>query len=506
MNKPFGNRWTIARLLQFEQCQSRDKHSDAHSITARDRALFHSLADSERTRPRAYLAWLQDCLSRSPLLPDAGDMFARAYQVSTLLLVLMGLLLGSALCFGALNYDGTVPINVALFLALIVLPQLLMLALLLLSVVFSLLNSGWFRAWYRPLAALGRRLLGWSWQVFGAKPGGEDRNDALLSAEIFNQCFGLHGSLFATRVLRMFQVMGMAFNIGVIVSLVLLLAITDRSFGWQSSLTDSASTVAQLVAALAWPWRDIWGEGIGFPSLPQIQASRIFLDAESASLDNHALKAWWPFLLLCVLFYGLIPRLLAYLFAVVRERWLLSQVTFDAYHYQGLWRRMQSIELTSQGQPSPHSAEASQAQTPMANSSSDIANAYVLQDTLSRYSQGYLSRWLPSGQTQPSILATEQLSAIPSAASQPVYLIVEGWQPPIEEVLKAVTELAQRLAQDQSDLHLLLLGKPGAAGSKPISARLADVWRKKLDLYQQANIIVHAPIVDAPSHTAAGSS
>lgn len=497
MNKPLGKRWTIARLLQFEQYQSQDEHSDAQSITTRDRALFQSLDEKQRTRPRAYLAWLHERIPAQPLAPDTGLLFVRSYQGASWLMIVVGLLMGAMVCFGALNYDQAMPVNVAIFLALIVLPQLLMLGLLVFSVVLSLLGGSWFSAWYRPAASIGQRLMNLFWRQDSIKNGAESSDDAVLKGEVLKQCFGLHSGIFANRTLRLFQVLGIAFNCGVILSLLLLLAITDRAFGWQSSLTESPEVVAQIVTSLAWPWREIWGAGIGFPTLEQIQSSRILLNSAGVDYQSMALKAWWPFLLLCVVFYGLLPRVLVYLFALVREPWLLSRLGFDSFHYQELWRRMQSIDLRSSGQPSTHSVEASETRTPMTQVSDGISCAYILQNSLERYQEQYLISWLPKSTAQCDLIEVESLAAISTEQQESAYVVIEGWQPPIEEVLLAVVDLAKRLASDKLDLHLLLLGKPSKAGSKPVTPRQADVWRKKLDIYQQANIIVHASVSDA---------
>ncbi|BFM09326.1 DUF2868 domain-containing protein [Halioxenophilus aromaticivorans] len=489
MKKPVGPRWTLSHLLQFEQYLKLDEQTDSAAQAQRDRSVFQRLPANQHTRPRAYLAWLAQRVNQSPLAVDAGALFNRAYGGTLWMLLLIGFFMGAAMSYGALYYDGTVPVNVAIFLALLVLPQLLMLVLLVLSVLLSLLAGRWFSAWYRPAAKLMQTLLAASWRRLVARPGGAQQDQQQLQQELLQQTLGLHGPLFANRALRLFQVVGVAFNLGALACFVLLLAVTDRAFGWQSSLTDSPALVEQIVSGLAWPWREWLGAGVGYPSLAQIEQSRIVLAAQS-SIPQAA--AWWPFLLLCVVFYGLLPRIAVYLFAALREHWLLSRLSFDTFHYQELWRRMQSIQLHSFGHASPHTAEASTVHTPITAQQTISANAYVLQDTLARYRQADLIHWLPFASSEQQLLIIDAFSDIAPAAGKPIYVVVEGWQPPIEEVLLALVDAAKRAAEQHSDLHILLLGKPGKVGNKPISPRMAEVWRKKLDLHQQANILVHA--------------
>ena len=492
MKTPVGPRWTLPHLLRFEQYLKLDDQAPTAALARRDRSLYQTLDRDQQTRPRAYLAWLGVRLGEAPLEADAGGIFSRAYGVTTWVAIGIGVLLGSTLCYGALHYDGTVAVNVAIFLFLLVLPQLIMLALLLWTVLLSVLGGGWFGAWYRPAVAMMQTLLTASWRRLAGHTGGQSHDQRQRQAQLLKQTLGWHGPLFANRALRLFQVLGIAFNVAVLGCFLLLLAVTDRAFGWQSSLTDSAAFIEKLVSTLAWPWRHWWGPGIGYPSLEQIEQTRIVLAGTSQTVAPLTGTAWWPFLLLCVFCYGLVPRFAVYLFAVLREHWLLARLSFATYHYQELWRRMQSIELQSFGQASPHTAEAKSAHTPVAADQTIHANAYVLADTLARYRKSDLIHWLPFAHSDQQLLEVKTLAEINAGDKEPIYLVLEGWQPPIEEVLLALIAVARKAQQQQVDLHLLLLGKPGKSGAKPISPRMAEVWRKKLDVYQQANILVHA--------------
>lgn len=510
-----GQRWAIPQLLQFEQYRAIDESQSDADLSERDRSLFQSLPNDLRARPRAYWQWLQRRRQLAPLDVDAGVLFQHAYRGATLVMAMLGLLLGAGVCYGALYYDGTIPVNVALFLAVIVLPQIAMLVLLLLTILLSLVGKNWFAAWYRPAIAVVQWLVSKFWSAASRRNSTEAQQDQALRGEILQQAINLHRPIFANRALRLFQVMGIGFNVGVVVCMLTLLAITDRAFGWQSSLLDVAPSVAQIVTALAWPWRELWGPGVGLPTLDQIENTHIVLGAGSVELQRTDFKAWWPFLLLCVLFYGLVPRLLTWFFAVLREHWLLAKVDFAAYHHQGLWRRMQSIELSSRGRPSQHTPEPNQASTQLAGFNAVQGLVFVLRNSLQRYPAEYLAAWLPTNNPVASnnplasnepidsnsdkLRAVDHLEDVQPGKGKPAYLILEGWQPPIEEMLAELVALAGKLQQQGSDLHLLLLGKPGGAGSKPITERLAEVWRKKLDHFQQANIIVHADLAATES-------
>lgn len=491
--------WSIGQLLRFEQYRHLDREQDDDTLARRDRALWQQYQDdggNRQNRSELYLWWLQQRQQQQPLTPDAGQLFGHSLTLASHLLFILGLLSGIGITASALQYDGTVPVNVALFLGLLVAPQLLLLLVLVVSLMLALSGSGAFVAWYQPALAAARGLWQWLWRRDSrVDQSGSARDESRLQGQILQEVLDLQRPLFANRALRLMQGFGIAFNLGVVACLLVLLAFTDRAFGWQSSLTGSADTVAALVQGLAWPWRG-WFEA-AVPTLEQIRHTHILLGQTSLTTDPQVaadFRAWWPFMLMTVLVYGLLPRLLVWGLAVWREGALLQQLDFDAYHYQSLWRRMQSLALSSQGKPAPHSSEAVEVHTPLADLTplAEVVqpHLFVLADTLSRYPEEYLQHWLPeAGLASRPLRQVATLADVDADSS--AWLVLEGWQPPIEETLHQLALLATRLGESGSELHLLLLGKPATTGSKPVTPRLAEVWRKKLDLLQRHNILVH---------------
>nr|WP_281423974.1 DUF2868 domain-containing protein [Oceanobacter mangrovi] len=349
----------------------------------------------------------------------------------------------------------------------------------------------------------------WLWNRFwksGARQqfSREQVDDARIRGQLLNQLAQRYKPLFANRAMRLFQVMGIGFNLGALLCVLVLLAVTDRAFGWQSSLTTSAETVHGLVSTLALPWSWLWGEGTGWPSLQQILNTQIRLGQGGQDFAAADFRVWWPFMLLCVLVYGLLPRLLVWAITWLREGRLLDALTFDGYHDQALWRRMHSVAFSSQSLPSDHQGEAATVQTPLQQISASESHLFVLADTLKRYPTAGLQAWL--SQSTGAVSEVQPIERLADLASNhSCWLILEGWQPPIEETLQQLKQLADGLIRQQADLHLLLLGKPLPPGSdsdgntserpgKPLSARQAEVWRKKLDLLQCANILLHADV------------
>lgn len=518
--------WSIAALLQFEQFREQDRHQDETVLAERDRRIWRECQASGVINGRAqvYRFWLWKRQQQTDSQGfDAGLLFRQTLTGVSVVLMLLGVFSGICLAGSALYYDGSVPVNVALFLGVIVAPQLLLLLGLVVSVVLSALLPGWFASWYQPPLLLLRWLHERIWKRAlryanrsgsadrsadrgtGKNIGGEQQDDRKVRQQLLAQLFDLYRPLLAIRALRLMQLMGIAFNVGVLATLLVLLAFTDRAFGWQSSLTSSPDTVMSILEVLARPWTLLAGAGVALPNADQIAATHIQLGGVAGSFQGAEFRAWWPFLLCSVLVYGLLPRLLVWGWALLRESQLLMRVDFDGYHYQSLWRRMQSIDLHSQSHDYAASVEAPQVLAPVQPVQAVSQQVFVLMDTLQRYSRDWLLGWLPPAPGSHQLLAVATLDGIDAADSAAVWLVVEGWQPPIEETLAELAATANRLQQQGADLHLLLLGKPSVAGGKPVTARLAEVWRKKLDLLQCPNLIVHADLqAGADTHAIQG--
>ena len=501
--------WSIAALVRFEQCCEQDRQHDDARLVERDRRIWRDFQTSQAPQNRrcAYHFWLQRVADKTG--PDAGRLYQQALLSATLLLAVLGLLSGVGLAASALVYDGLVPVNVALFLGLLVAPQVLLLIGLMLVALASRLAPDWLAAWYQPPWLLLRWLQGRLWSRFvttADSHSGEARDKRRLRQQVLQQAWELHRPLLLNRLLRLMQVTGIAFNLGVLGTLLVLLAFTDRAFGWQSSMTTSTDAVESLLAALALPWSWLPGAQPWIPDAGVIAATHIQLGAAPAVFDQPAYRAWWPFLLMTVLVYGLLPRLLVWGFAIWREHRLLAAVDFDGYHYQALWRRMQSVDvqaqaLTTNGTDLP--AEPVQWQQTLEPVGPEGLDVSVLADALSRYSEDWLLQRLPTGEHRLQVVAS--LREVQGASDEPVWLVIEGWQPPIEEFLAELAQLAQRLQALGCELHLLLLGKPAAGGSKPVTPRMAEVWGKKLDLLMYTHLHVHADSA-APDAQAQGES
>ncbi len=138
--------------------------------------------------------------------------------------------------------------------------------------------------------------------------------------------------------LALTQAFAVAWNIGILVTLLGHVATTDLAFGWQSTLNASAERVHRITQVVAAPWSGLIKHA--HPTLEQVRASRFIYSEGVKTLDLGAAVSWWPFLTCAVAFYGLLLRGLFLLFCAWKTRRTLASLPFDHHECNALLRRL----------------------------------------------------------------------------------------------------------------------------------------------------------------------
>ena len=272
---------------------------------ARDRAVGRSLDAADQLG--RIQAWWREVRpgDGSPL----GVRLLGLVRLATVVLFAIGLLFGVGVGSLAFAYDGSHPVNLLALLGVLVgMP----LGLLLLTLVFllpgripglasvreavSVLNpSRWAGAWLDRFSGL---------TLYGGFSDGQ--------------------SGFARWQLMVFsQWLACGFFVGVLLVGWILVAVTDLAFGWSTTLNLDAGSVHNLFGTLAAPW--VSWLPVAAPDLTLVEASRFYrLESDPVSASRAVqLGGWWPFVLMCVLTYGLAPRLML----LVVGHWRLAAAT-----------------------------------------------------------------------------------------------------------------------------------------------------------------------------------
>lgn len=292
----------LADTVDIRRWLEADADQAFESRVARDRAIGRDLSsDDEVDRVLTWWRRVGPGADRT----STGNRVAVLARLASVLLLVGGILLGLGLGSVAFAYDGQHPVNVLALLGVLVgVPFVLLLftlAFLLpgtlpgfraIRETVSVINPGrWIGAWLDRYAGL---------DLFGG--------------------FSVASGGFARWQLTVFsQWLAVGYFAGVLTAGVVLVTVTDLAFGWSSTLTLDANAVYRLFAAISLPWQD-WFPG-AVPDAALVEVSRYYR-LESVAVDSDqaaALGAWWPFVLMTIVIWGLTPRLLLLLVA----RWRL---------------------------------------------------------------------------------------------------------------------------------------------------------------------------------------
>lgn len=277
-------------LAHLDRQLSADSERPLRELAARDRKIGQSLGPGTNTE--RLLAWLDTVDTEA----GRGLRLEAIAGSITLWLGVSGLLAGISVMSGLLLVGRQQPVNVLLFLALFIGTQLL---LVLLTLVVAI-GASRGRALHLPLEGLNPvRLL---WQ----------RALARLNMTLGQRRYAVIGRL---ALLRWGQLFGVWFNLGAAAAFMVVLLVTDRSFGWSSTLDISDGVIWHLTHWLSAPWA-AWLPGATISpdviAATRFRALQLVFDAGQSA----AMRSWWPFLFMCMVFYGLLPRLL--LWSLVR--------------------------------------------------------------------------------------------------------------------------------------------------------------------------------------------
>jgi len=156
------------------------------------------------------------------------------------------------------------------------------------------------------------------------------------------------------------QRFGIGFNLGLLFAMLALhLPLVDLRFGWQSTYPITAAQMHAAVQVVATPWR--WVLPQAQPTAEQIAATRHGHGQRSDTLPPDAAHAWWPFLVLSVACYGLLPRGVLLLGMQALQRRRLAGLRFDHPEANALWRRLAGPVVHTVDSPGPRPGPAAAA-------------------------------------------------------------------------------------------------------------------------------------------------
>jgi len=496
-------KWRIPDLIDFEyllRARSNKNLDDAAGDADRRiyQAFIHNHPDMAEKpgsirRRTLFRYWLSR--KREEIKTAAGDQAqlpgeaaAETLSLTRWMAGIAGILFGAGLCGSLLAYAGDDPINIFSCLYVMIAPQLILLLLLGVSSVFRVLGRGRSIGGVYPLlTGLFRRFI---------KKLINSRHNALSAGRrteieavtgMIGQSRTIYGPILFRPIFIIGQIFGICFNAGIIGVLLLRVTITDLAFGWQSTLKPAAETVYRIVDTIALPWSWFLPAAIAHPTVSQIEGSQFVLKEGMQHLNSPDLVAWWPFLLLAVIFYGLTPRLLIFAATVIRQRRAIKRLSFKHAACDRLLSAMKTPRVQTrsraykkQDERSPGTESPEKSTGPASSETPaevlDPAAVLIPEDISGHYQEAELRERIHirlgldmiagiicgfDSDTDARAIK-DNLPGDMNPAHIRLVIIQEAWQPPIQETLAWIAAI-RRQAEIRNSLIIGLIGKPGAS-------------------------------------------
>jgi hypothetical protein len=407
-------------------------------------------------------ALLRGMLRLDPERRTAGAKFEAAVGAFQSLLAIAGILLGASLSLGLLHYSGEHPVNVLNVLAALVGTQLVLLLFLLLALIPRRRSHGLLRALLRKLV---------SRAMHDAAP---------ERLRVLEERLDAHRGLLRWLLVRSAQTFGVAFNLAALAGCLYRVVFSDVAFGWSTTLHFNAGTFHAVAKALSAPWAWLFPHAV--PSLDLVEMTQyshlegkyLLRHAGERSMNPSIVGGWWPFLLLSIGTYGLLPRLLVLSVSALRVRRILEETAARNEEFRRLadWMGLPLLSTSaSEAAPAEAAAPAGPADAepplPPPGTSCD-----VVLDGIPALSREALDRLVRErfGWTVSGILAPGQA---PGPGEGPLLVVISAWEEP--------TKGNQRPLQALPKERLVVVGlfNPGETGD-PRLEKIRERWKRHL--------------------------
>jgi hypothetical protein len=505
-------RLRLEDLIDLEMQFQADRERDSQELRRRDGRIGQEidarrLADEGREQ-EMFLAWLSRVRELDPSHPGPGRQVMLFLEVVGLVLVLLGFGAGFGAVTGWLRLNPTEPVNAIFFWIVIVGIQLSLLLVWLIAII----PAGWLR--YLPGAEAVQMLLRLiaralpllvAWAAARMSP--EHR---LLLARLrgtLQSWSWIYGRIQFWTLVAMTQMFAVAYNVGAILAFVAVSYGNDPAFGWKSRLL-TPEELSAVVETIALPWRSFWPAAA--PTLEHIAVTRFssldprYLESfQNRGGASDAWALWWPFLMACLVFYGLIPRIATLAISRWNARRATTRVKLDHGDFYKLNDRLTRPLVETQATTPELAGDEASLPAPRIPAVSPLAVSREPLSPSAPYPARHIVKWAGVNcdreevgrlvrdrlHVEPAEVFTvgdlqgkgdeQTLRALERDGQGEVLMVVESWEPPIADYVDFLSDLRNVVGRER--MIVVLLYNRDREG-KPVAPRPRDVqvWRDQI--------------------------
>ena len=487
-----STRTLIDDLIDIKEQLDADAGKPYESLQVRDRPIGIELSHLKQLPVKQIQGWLKK-VNKSPI-EDASATISRSKFAISTVLIIAGLVMGLSTAFALFYYTGKQPINIISVLAIGVGLQLILLSIFILALIS---RSTWLNNLLATFNA-GR----WAARLAYLIPSLKISIDKLMDMQA-----GIDEKIVKWQTVLWSQQFALAFQLALIIGCLYLVTFWDLAFGWSTTLSFENSLVKSITDTLALPWANIYPSAV--PSQELIDSTRFYrlktitLGDQHDDLINQAQMAgnWWRFLLLCLLVYGLLPRLVTFVLAKFKLTKTLNQSILALPGLHLLLDRMNNPNIATNAETPEKELDLNQAHASGQITPLNQRQTYIIHWGQPAVPAEQLSEWLVQSfevkVLEFNILASDNtenqfdLNNLPNIKQrQALTILVKAWEPP---TLELTDWLSQMHDHYQNKFLISLIPYDLSQDSKIIPAGAIDsrTWQDFLRRHNAQHIEFH---------------
>jgi len=512
----------LSDLVDLADLVAEDENTDPQTLIARDHSFSQSSDSTGKNFVEDIRKWIKfrlssaasgdgrRPLSNAPLVATSGEQLATGRSWLSTVLVILGLFLGWLSAAALLRYSDVQPINILWLILVYVIAQLALVAIFVVALIPASIA--------RKLPMLGA-LTSFIEAVSPGRAGIAlvrllpQRHRQSLERLIGSSQRRAHlfGGVTRWIVLCWSQIFSLSFVLGAIACTLSLIVFTNLPFGWGTTLVSGgAEGLHRLTSVMAWPWASFVESAV--PSLDLIKQTQHFQGnqptagvATTTGAVDH--QSWWPFLVLSMLVYGLLPRVMSTVLANRRLKKEISQSMLNQPGVSTLLDRLQAKAIVTQAQ-TPEAPTHQLDHHDLSTADSTIlagkaivinwSNVPVSDETLAHHVQMTLMTNVEkltyaggghSIEQDNQLIASFQMDYADSLPT--IVVVVKSWETPMLEFLDFLGDVRQAIGEHPAIVVLAVNAENNAITEA--AAEHLSIWSERLQTIGDSQLKFGAP-------------
>lgn len=505
--------WQIPDLLDLEYFIQKDKkiaqQYGIEFLKKRDRQLYLREIKPQLQSPllknqkNMLLLWVR-ALRREALERKeecAGKIWQQFDWLIGFLLVILGLISGASTVLSILAYSGNNPVNIFEFFFFTVIGPWSFLLLAAFLKLFKITDN---------VGGVASTILLKIFKKFLHHLQSKAENFARSHDDLGNLIgqiwakFHKYKGIFASYALYKLQFFTISFGLACLLTLLVKVCFFDLAFGWQTSLSVGPEFLKNIVRIIAAPWSWFLPEGVAYPTLEEIEGTKIVLKNGIQALRSNDLVSWWPFLAMSIVTYSILLRILLFVFAKWRLQKHLNEIRFSSPVYLQIVSRMLTPVVEKAGEEDVRDEDLGKADDGVADQPSrkvsqvvraeknslvflpkEIAESISSNDLKTFLSNFGLTEFAVYNLNEPLIdiegsINRKLLNLLRENQGIPLIVLAqEAWQPPLQEFISFVKTLRKTFPDVAVVIALTGMPCPDGRLVPPTHDEIA-IWKRKI--------------------------